>query len=329
MFMIRKDLRAAAACIWAALVLSAICSPARAQDWPTRAVKFVLPIGAGSGADIGARLIAEKLSARWGQPVVVENRPGGDGFVALTGFTSGRDDHTLLYAPATTFTGHPYLHDKLPYNPGVLVPIVRVSSTLISIGAPPSFAASLKDMFDKARAEPGKLNWTTTAGATDLIIRAFFKKAGLDLVRVPYRDPIQGQNDVAEGRVHLYWSAYAIVQAQAQAGRIKVLAITSSEPTAILPGVPTVAQAGSPDLTFDGLIGLFSTRDTLPAAVRERIGADVRAVLDDPAIVQRLTATGQTVVPGTAADFAAAIDRQRSALADFAKVLGIKAATIE
>ena len=205
----------------------------------------------------------------------------------------------------------------------------RVSSTLITIGAAPSLGAhSLKDLFDKARAEPGKLNWTTTAGATELIVNAFLKNAGLAITRVPYRDPVQAQNDVAEGRVHMYWSAYAIIQAQVQAGRIKVLAVTSSEPSPLLPGVPTAAQAGFPELTLDGLIGLFGTRD-IPVALRDRIATDVTAVLADAAVAQRLTATGQAVVPGSAAEFAAAIEKQRVALEGFARVLGITAATID
>jgi tripartite-type tricarboxylate transporter receptor subunit TctC len=321
--------RVGAALILLGLVLSGPLTPASAQDWPTRTVKFMLPIGAGSGADIGARLVAERLSAKWGQPVVVENRPGGDGFVALTAFTSARDDHLLLYAPVTTFAGHPYLHSKLPYNPSDLAPIARVSSTLVTIGAAPSLgASSLKEVFDKVRAASGRLNWTSTAGATDLIINAFLKNSGLDITRGPYRDPVQAQNDVAEGRLHLYWSAYAIIQAQAQSGRIKVLAVTSSEPSPLLPGMPTVTQAGYPELTLDGLIGLFGTRE-MPVALRERIAADVKAVLADTAIVQRLTATGQAVVPGSAAEFAASIEKQRASLAGFAKVLGITAATVE
>jgi tripartite-type tricarboxylate transporter receptor subunit TctC len=310
-------------------MLAGVCAPAKAQDWPTRSVKFMLPIGAGSGADIGARLVAEKLSAKWGQPVVVENRPGGDGFIALTAFLSARDDHLILFAPATTFTGHPYLHAKLPYNPAELAPIARVSSTLISLGTGASSGINtLKELFDRARAEPGKLNWTSTAGATDLIINAYFKTAGLGLTRVPYRDPVQGQNDVAEGRVHMYLSAYAIVQAQVQAGRIKVLAVMNSEPSPLAPGVPTVTQAGYPELTLDGLVGLFGTRD-MPQARRERIATDVKAVLADPAVVQRLTATGQSVVPGSSAEFTAAIEKQRAALAGFARTLGITAATVE
>ena len=145
---------------------------------------------------------------------------------------------------------------------------------------------------------------------------------------MPYRDPVQAQNDVAEGRLHLYWSAYAIIQAQAQAGRIKVLAVTSSEPSSILPGIPTVTQQGYPELTLDGLIGLFGTRD-MPLSLRERIATDVKAALADPAIAQRLTATGQTVIPGSASEFAAAIEKQRMSLEGSARVLGISAATIE
>jgi len=316
-------------CLLALCASSATAQPVSTQAWPQRPVKFILPLGPGSGADIGARLIADKLTAKWSQPVVVENRPGGDGFVAINAFTGARDDHTLLFGPASSFTAHPYLHSKLPYDPRDLAPVARVSSTLVSIGVPPSLGTrSLKEIFARARAEPGKLNWASTTGATELIINAFFKTSGLDMARIPYRDGVQAQNDVAEGRLHLYWAAYAIVRAEALAGRINIAAVTATEPAAILPGVPTVAQAGFPELTFDGLIGLFGTRDT-PLPLRERIAADVKAALADPAIVERLTATGQVVSPGSAAEFAASIEKQSAGMAGFAKVLGIQTATTE
>src|SRR6478752_6209512 len=111
-----------------ALALSAL--PSAAQNWPTRAVKLILPLGPGSGVDISARLIADKLSAKWGQPVVVDNRPGGDAFLAITAVLSAHDDHVLLFAPASTFSAHTLLHDKLPYDPKELVPIARVTNTL-------------------------------------------------------------------------------------------------------------------------------------------------------------------------------------------------------
>src|SRR3954462_11975205 len=117
------------------LVLSAsLCA---AQHWPTRTVRVILPLGPGAGADVGARLIAEKLAAKWGQPVVVENRPGGDGFVAINAFVSAHDDHVLRFGPASSFTAHPFLHERLPYDPRDLAPVARASATLISLGVPP------------------------------------------------------------------------------------------------------------------------------------------------------------------------------------------------
>src|SRR5438270_9081366 len=121
--------------------------PAAAQSWPQRPVKFLVTLGPGSGVDIGTRLLGERLSARWGQPVVVENRPGGDGIVAITSFLAARDDHVLLASPTSSFTAHPYLHDNLPYKPADLLPIARVSYTLMTISVPYSLdAASFDDL---------------------------------------------------------------------------------------------------------------------------------------------------------------------------------------
>ena len=327
MHTITNPFRVGAAADLSALALLLESFPAQSQTWPTRTVKFILPLGPGSGADIGARLIAEKLTARWSQPVVVENRPGGDGFVAINAFTSARDDHTLLFGPASSFTAHPYLHAKLPYDPRDLSPVARVSSTLVAIVVPPSLnIGSLKDLFAMARAQPGKLNWTTVTGATDLILSAFLKTSGIDMAKIPYRDTVQAQNDAAEGRLHLYWAALAIVRGGIQAGRVKLIAFTASERAAIYPDTPTVGESGFPQLTFDGLVGIYGTRD-MPIELRERIAADVKTALADPTIVARLTATGQVVAPGSAAEFTASIDKQRATVAEIAKVLGIKAAT--
>src|SRR5262249_49952673 len=150
------------------------------------------------------------------------------------------------------------LHDKMPYDPRDLAPVARVSSTLIALNVPASLKInSLKELFEMARAQPGKINWASITGATDLIVQAYVKKSGLDMQRVPYRNPVEALTDTAKGRVHFYWAAYAIVEGQAQAGNVKVIAIANSQPTALLPGVQTVAQQGYPDLTFDGLVGLF------------------------------------------------------------------------
>jgi len=145
------------------------------------------------------------------------------------------------------------------------------------------------------------------------------------MAKVPYRDPVQALNDVAENRLQFYWSSLAIVRGAIEARRVKLLAITSTEPSPVVPGVPTAIQAGFPGLTFDGLVGFYGTRD-MPNELRERIATDVRQALTDPTIVQRLEAGGQDVVPGSAAAFAADIDKQRLGAAENAKVLGLKAA---
>src|ERR1700709_2104356 len=115
-----------------AVLTASFIAPAQAQNWPTRTVKFIVPFGPGAGADIGGRLFAEKLTQKWGQPVIIENRPGGDSIVAIQAFLSANDDPVLLFGPSGNFTVHPFNYSKLSYNPTDLVPVVRASNTLIA-----------------------------------------------------------------------------------------------------------------------------------------------------------------------------------------------------
>jgi tripartite-type tricarboxylate transporter receptor subunit TctC len=314
-----------AAAVVGALALSVTAS--QAQSWPQRPVKLILPLGAGSGVDITARLVGERLAAKWGQSVVIENRPGGDGVVALTGFISSRDDHTLLMSPTSSFTHHPWTHDKMPYDPKELIPIVRITNTIVGVAVPSSTPfKSMKDLFDYAKANPGKLNWATITGFFDFVFDGFQKKAGIQIAKVPYRNTVQAATDLAEGRIQLMMSAYAILRPHVQSGKLRLLAITAAQRAPVLKDVPTTAEAGFPDLTIEGLVGIFGLRE-VPPAVRERVAADVIAVLKDPAILERLTATGQVVNPGTPAEFSAAIDKQRAQATEAGKVLGIKPAS--
>ena len=297
--------------------------PAAAQSWPQRPVKFLVTLGPGSGVDIGTRLLGERLSARWGQPVVVENRPGGDGIVAITSFLGARDDHVLLAAPTSSFTAHPYLHENLPYKQSDLVPIARVSNTIITISVPVSLKlASFADVVAMARAQPGKLNWAGVTGALDFAFAGFLQAKGLNMSKVPYRNPVEAANDLAEGRVQVYEGAYAIARPQIEAGRIKPIMLTNSVRAPMLPDVPTAAEAGFPELTMDGLVGFFGPPG-MPLELRERIAQDVRAVTDS-SVESRLLATGQIVNIGGPSEFVAAIDQQRARLAEVAKDLGIK-----
>jgi tripartite-type tricarboxylate transporter receptor subunit TctC len=299
-------------------------TPAAAQVWPQRTVKFLLPLGPGAGVDIGARLFADRLSGRWGQPVVVENRPGGDALVALGTFATTRDDHLLLVAPTSAFTAHPFQHDTLPYKPSDLVPVARISNTVVILAVPTSLKGvkSLADFVALVRAQPGKLNWAGTTGAFDFLIEGWLRRAGLQMTKVPYRNGVEAANDLAEGRVQFYQSALAIVQPQIQAGKIRVIAVTNSVRAPAAPEIPTVMEQGFNELALDGLVGIFG-QPGISSALRERIAADVRTVAVDPIIADRLNVTGQFLNVGGPAEFGAAVDAQRAQLAAVAKELGL------
>jgi len=308
------------------VALSALSLPSFAQSWPQRPVKFILSLGPGSGADIGARLYADRLTKLWGQPVVVENRPGGDGVIAINAVIQAKDDHTLLWGPTANFVGHPYSLDKMSYDPKELVPVARVSGTVVTLGVPASMnVGSLKELLETAKQKKGWLNWTTAVTMTDIILEGFLRSQGIEAAHVRYKQPAEAVNDLVSERIQLYSSAYAIVRPQAQpGGKVKLLAVQARNR---VPGLdlPTVAEAGFPGLNFEGLVGIIAARSSnLPNAARERIGADIKAVSKDPLVAERLAATAQLNTPGDAAEFAASIDEQVKQLAEAAKLLGLK-----
>ena len=294
-----------------------------AHTWPQRPVKLIVTLGPGSGVDIGARLLADRLSARWGEPVVVENCPGGDGLVAITAFVAAaNDDHVLLAAPSGSFTAHPFLYKNLPYKPGDLAPIARISNTIVVAAVPVSLAVgSFGDLVSLIRAQPGRLNWAGTTASNEFLFAAFLKGAGLEMSKVPYRNLVEAANDLATGRLDVNVTAFAVVRPQLEAGKIKLLAVTNTARASILPDLPTVAEAGYPELTLDGLVGFFGPA-SMAEKVRETIAADVRAAMD-PVVENRLDLTGQVPHFGGPAEFAAEIEQQRARLAVAAKALGI------
>src|SRR5260370_19155411 len=158
-------------CILAAALAFVVAAPPwPAQTWPQRPVKLLVTLGPGSGVDIGTRLLADRLSKHWAQPVVVENRPGGDGLVAISAMIAAQDDHVLLASPTSSFTAHPFVYKNLPYKPEDLQPIARVSNTIIVMAAPPELPGqSLPEFVALAPAQPGQLNWAGTPRRLDLL----------------------------------------------------------------------------------------------------------------------------------------------------------------
>ena len=307
----------------ALLTLSVLPGEAQtSQVWPQRTVRVILPIGPGSATDLTARLFAERLAARWGQPVVVENRPGADGIPAVTSFIAARDEHTLFFSFGGPVTTNLVTREKLPYDIADLVPIASASESFLAIAAHNDIA-SLGDLVARARAEPGKINWAATPGLPYFIFAGFLKSAGLDMTHVAYRDFAPAQQDVTEGRIQVISASLQLALAPARSGKAKLLAITTSARSPLVPEVPTATEAGYPDLAVESFQGFFGWRG-MPESLRDRIAADVRAVGGDPEIAQRLTPIGQMLKLGNPAEFAAMIERQRKQAVAIANAIGLK-----
>ncbi len=296
----------------------------QAQTWPTRTVKFIVPFGPGAGADIGARLFAERLQKIWGQPVVIENKPGGDSIVAIQAFLSANDDHTYLFGPSGNFTVHPFVYSKLSYDPKDLIPFARVSNTILSVAVKADAPyKNVKEFTEAARKEPGKFNSGLVQGITEFIFWGYSHHEKLQITQVPYRDINVAPVDLGEGRIQVVMSSLAIVQPQVNAGRIKLLAINNKIRAPAAPDVPTAREQGYPSLEIEGLIGLFGLK-TIPAALKEKIAADFRTAAQDGTIADRLKQTGQVINIGGSKELADSIEEQRANVAAIVKAIDFK-----
>lgn len=301
---------------------TALAQTVQSPAWPQRAVKFVLPFGAGSATDVAARLMADKLQAKWGHPVVIENKPGADGLLAINAFLQANDDHTLLYSSSASFMAHPYTLDKLTYDfARDMTPIARVTDTVLTVNVPAASAnQTLGQFVAEAMARPGKLNVTGAPGVPDFTLDYFIKTRGLKVQKIPFKNIVEAATALAGNQIDFLLTSAAIVQPLASAGKIRILAVTSRERAAFAPDIPTVHELGWGGLAVETTAGLYGPKD-MPLALRERIAGDVIAVVSDKTIADRLLATGQVVRPGGPNELAATIKEQSDLTARIARVL--------
>lgn len=306
-----------------ALLAIAACSRDAAAQWPSKPVRIIVPFGAGTGSDLTARLFAPLLSERWGTPVVVDNRPGGDSIIGMQVFVSSADEHTLLFAPGGSVTVVPLQHERLPFDPAAdLVPVAVATRTSMSIAATQAVAvSSLAELVALVRAEPGKYRWAAVPGMPELIFSAFLKMEGLEMTHVAYRDFPNALRDLGAGRIHFMAASVPTMAPQLQLDAARLIAVTSSERSQFAPAVPTVIEAGYPVLAVDGQWGFFGWRG-MPDELRNRIAEDISRAASDVALVERLAAMGQVADGGTAQEFAAEIERQRTQIATIARIAG-------
>jgi tripartite-type tricarboxylate transporter receptor subunit TctC len=297
---------------------------AQSPAWPTRPVRIIVPVAAGTATDLTARIFGEKLAAKWGQGIVIENKPGADGLIALGSFVSGRDDHALLFSFSTAVSLNPQIHAKLPYDAAVdLVPITTTSEVLFAVGVHAGVpAGSMAELGAYARANPGKLNWAAAPGLPRFVLERHLRDQGLDLAFVGYTQTGSAVQDLGEGRLHIMIAAVNTLLPVIENKKAKLLVIASTDRAASVPAVPHAGEAGFLALAIPAIGCAYGSKG-MPSALRDRLAGDIDAVAQDAAVVSQLSNVGQIVRRSTPAALARLLADQSVALAPLADVMRV------
>jgi tripartite-type tricarboxylate transporter receptor subunit TctC len=322
----------------AVAILALLLGPAAAQVWPALAqgqdaypskpVRLILPFPPGGGTDILGRLVAERLSARLGQPVVTDNRGGAGGNLgAEAAARAAPDGHTLLLA-ATTLAISPSLYAKLSYDPlKDLAPISLVATVPnVMITHPSVPARTLQEFISLAKAKPGEMNFGSGGSGTSNHLggELFNMVAGVKLVHVPYKGVNLAMNDAMAGNIQLVIIGIPAAAPQIKAGKLRALAVVARERSAALPDVPTAAEAGLPDFEVTTWYGLLAPAGT-PRPIIARLNAELRQIMQEPELKERLAAMAVEPRTTTPEEFAAYIRQEAAKWGDVVRKAGLRA----
>jgi tripartite-type tricarboxylate transporter receptor subunit TctC len=301
-----------------------------AQAWPTKPVRIVVAYPPGGGIDVMARQIAEKLTPAWGQPVVVENKPGANTILATDSVAkSPADGHTILMTTDATFSINPHLYAKLPFDTQRdFIPVtmlVLLQQLLVAHPAVP--ANTLQELISLAKQKPGSINYASYGSGSQphLSGEMLKNKAGIDLVHVPYKGISLAVPAVMAGEVQLTFAGIATSMPQLKAGRIKAIAIGGTQRSPLLPQVPTFSELGYPEVETHAWFGFFLPVGSPPEAVA-RIHRDTKKIIDEPDFRQKqLIEKGYEVVGSSPEEFVAYIRKDSESRGRAVKISGAKA----
>ena len=310
----------------AALALAACAFSAQAQ-YPNRPVKLIVPFPPAGATDLVGRIVAQKLGEQMGQPVVVENRPGAGGSIGSDlAAKSAPDGYTLLMATSSTHSIGPMLQ-KLPYDPlKDFAPITHVANVPNVLVVSPTLPVnSVAELIALAKSKPGQLNFASSGVGTIVHLNGeLFKMiSGTDIVHVPYKGTALSIPDVANGSIAMLFDSLASVQPHIKAGRVKPLAVNAQKRSALMPELPTLAEAGMPAFDRYTWFGMFAPAGT-PKAIVDRVQAEVLSALKAPDLLERFASAGAEPVGSTPEQF---VERIKSDAAKWAQV--IKAANVK
>jgi tripartite-type tricarboxylate transporter receptor subunit TctC len=309
------------------LLLASAC--ALAQDYPQRAVRIIVPYPPGSGTDIVARLLGQRIGESWGQPMVVENRPGAGAIVGVDAIAKAAPDgYTIGIADTGPLAINPALYPKQPYDPvRDFAPVIEVAKLPYMLVAHPSLGvASVAELIAAAKREPGRINYASVGNGSGvhLATELFKKQAGIDLVHIPYKGSAPALNDVLAGTTPVMFVNLLSGLPQVKSGRLRALAVASPARLSALPDLPTIAEAGVPGYEFEAWFGMIAPAAT-PVPIVERLNAEFRRALALPEVRDRLlNEGGMQPVGGSAAQFAALIAGEKERWGRLVKETGAR-----
>jgi len=300
--------------------------PSHAQDYPNKSIRLVVPFPPGGGVDIVARLVAERLQAKWGQSVIVENRAGAAGNIGAEAvFRSPPDGYTLLATSVPTFVMSKRLYTKLSFDPDEFVPVSLLStSPAVLLVHPKLPIESVKQLVDYAKANPDRLSYASQGnGSTAHLTSELFKSmAGIKLIHVPYKGAGPAIIDLIGGQVDLMFADISSVVSFIQAGKLRALAVGSEKRNPSWPNVPTVSE------TLPGFVSMTATHivappKTPPAIVNKLSGA-IAEVMRDPTVVKRLSDLSLEAIGNTPAEHAKFLNQEREHWGGLIRITGTK-----
>lgn len=313
----------------AAVLAAMLAGNAAAQEWPARNVKLIVPYPAGGNVDTAARIVADKLQERLGQPFIIENKAGAGGLIAGEAFAkSPNDGYTLFVGANGPVLFAPEIAKRDAYSwKRDFVPITTISMTPLVLEVHPSVAAqNLKEFFDLVKREPGKLSMASPgAGTTNHLLSELAQSSlGMQWVTVQYRGNAPATNDLIGGQVHFAFDQISVALQYFRNGMLRPLAVTSAQRTSWLPDVPTFKELGYPDFDAQTFTGLFAPAGT-SAPIVAKLHETMAAILKDAAVVDKFNKIGAEAVAMTPADFAAYLSREDAKWMPVVRKANIKA----
>ena len=299
----------------AALALALLPLLAAAQQYPSRPVRVILHFPAGGSTDLVARTLSQALTERMGQPFVVENRTGADGAIAAAAvMQSPPDGHTLFIATNTAMLQVPLLKKTPPYDPlKDFTPVSLVGRyTFLLVVSPNLGIGTFNDLVAYAKANPGKINFATYSGASQLAYAQIVKNAGVDMLRVPYKGEAPSVADILGGTIHAVFATPTVTLSHIRDGRLRVLATTLPQRWPLLPQVPTTVEAGMPPISVEFFAAMYAPPG-LPPEIAQRLSRELAAIIARPQIREQIDRQGFSLAASSPEELRAFTARQLEA----------------